>query len=108
MIKRLETFQEECYQNINLSNIQEKIKAVEAEIAKNQEKLDAWTKELNLLLYDEAKWNDIKNKADFLNLHLRNNFDELKMNLLKDEFWVFENNLNELKTFERFYCILMH
>ena len=102
MIQMLEKYQEKCYENISLSNIQEKIKNVEAEIAKNQEKLDAWSKELNLLLYDETKWVEIQNKAYSLNLQLKNNFEEFKLNLLKDEFLIFKNNSNELEAFERF------
>ena len=102
MIQMLEKYQEKCYENISLSNIQEKIKTTEAEIATHQEKLNAWSKELNLLLNDDAKWGDIKNKAYSLNLQLKNNFEEFKLNLLKDEFWIFKNNSNELETFERF------
>ena len=40
MIKRLAMYQEECYQNINLNKIQEKIKAIEVEIAKNPQNVD--------------------------------------------------------------------
>jgi lipid A disaccharide synthetase len=89
MIKKLEKYQEECYENIKLSNIQEIIKTAEKKITKNQEELVTWTKELNLLLNDEAKWDIIKKKADLLNSKLKDNLNELKMNFLKDEYWNF-------------------
>jgi hypothetical protein len=103
MIKRLEIYLEECYQNIYLDEIQEKIKTVEDEFRTNHEMLDTWAKELNLLLNDEAKWESIKEKADLSNSKIKWNLNELNMNLLKDKFWNFESNSNELKTFERFY-----
>jgi hypothetical protein len=55
MIKRLEAFQQECYQNIKSSQIQKTVAKTEKLVQETQAKIHAWETGAKCLIIDESK-----------------------------------------------------
>jgi hypothetical protein len=102
MIKRLEAFQEECYQNIKSQQIQETVAKTEKLVQETQTKMDAWENEVKLLVINESKWAEIHSKTKSLDIELHSAMTGFKVDLLFGRKWIhtnehflnFENDFN--------------
>ncbi len=82
LIKRIETFEIECYENLKSSTMKNKISDFNQEVDKVKEKLANWNHELEILIIDEKNWENIRSKSIILYNQLDNLFENFKSELI--------------------------
>ena len=100
MIEKLNSFQQECYYNIDKIKIEEKTKDLVKEIESD---LDVWTKDNKrvLLISNDIKRKEIHTKAIELDTKLFNRLKELKEELMMNQNWVYKENKMVKEVFEK-------
>ena len=99
MIKKLETFEKECYENLKILSVQEKICETNLLSEQSRAKLDEWTNNLNILVIDESKWKEIQSGAKELDIKLLKCISDLKNDLLMHKVWAYNSNHELTKNF---------
>jgi hypothetical protein len=87
MITELDTFQEECYDNLNNVKMKESLKTCEQLVKDSQDALDKWNQSLRRLVIDEPKWEEIREEAKKLDIKLRDAKREFEESLVINQEW---------------------
>ena len=101
MIVRLETFQKECYENLERIYIKEMLNEAGSALSETQAKLNDWKNELELLVINEAKWKEIHKEAKELDIKLMKHVVGAKEDLLMHKIWSHSNNPDLAKNFSQ-------
>ena len=91
MISELDTFQNECFDKIETTNLVEKNQEL---LGKIRESLDEWNEnnKLALMISDDSKRKEIYLKAKDLDIMLMDRLKEVKMDMLMDKCWIYREN----------------
>ena len=91
MIKKLDNYQKECYENIDKIKLEEKTKDLFKEI---ESSLDEWTKEDEriLMVSSDSKRKEILSKTIDFDIRLFNRLNELKEELMMNREWIYLKN----------------
>jgi hypothetical protein len=100
MIQKLENYQHECFENIKNLNLEKNSRDYLNEVEKH---LDEWTRDNKrvLLVSDDAKRNEILNKASELDKKIFAHLNKLENELLMEKVWSHKKNDKVVEEFEK-------
>jgi hypothetical protein len=100
MIQKLKNFQQECYENIEKLNLENHTRGDLNQIEKH---LDEWTRDNKrvLMVSDDAKRNEILNKASEFDKKIFARLHKLENELLMEKVWSHEKNDKVIEEFEK-------